>query len=397
MTLTLHPLRSDLETSEQIRAGKVEVVVRDPVNGNVYSFSKNAFSLLKEIEGEQQMHSFVAARDADDPNLRDKIYVLLKRAIQCGLLSNGTGPLPALERRFRFGMWVISEVSLRPIAPKVTLVFGSLFKWMAVPAALFVLAGLATIAQKAQVFAELLPQVLPSYSWWWLMVPLMIASLAWHETGHMVAASRFGARQIRGGIALYMLMPAAFVKVEDYQLISSARQRTLVALGGLWFDILLFVSSALAWAFTEPFAIANQTAYLVSLFVLFRILINVVPFFGLDGYRALSEVIGIRKLREHAYHNLLAGIPPLRPWLKDVPRPKRAVAAALMGYAVSHLVFMGLLLWWTYVLFSTVFAVFAGPLWSKIIAGTAVLVNVAALGTQLARDLRPLLRIGDAK
>lgn len=389
----LPPLRPDLEFSDQVRAGRAETVVRDPVNGSVYAFPQAALALLRRIDGVQSAQAFVTSAVGNDAAAQGRLHALLHRVQGTGLLGYGppADALPAERKPLIRALWVLHERPLDRIAPVAARLLGPLLGPLVPLVLVLVAIGLWPLVERPAVFVEMIVQVVPTFPWWWLAVPLGLLSLLWHEAGHMVAAARHGARRLRGGLALFLLMPAAFVRVDDMLLIPTAWQRCVVSLAGLYFDLIALALCIWTWGHSPPFTLLNQTVLLLATFILARMSLNLLPFFRLDGYKALAEAVGIRQLRERAYFELLWLWRPLQPRLRPQPRLARSAAAALALYGVATLVFMLFLVWWVFDFFQKVFGGI-GPVAALAVAAGASLFNAASLGLELRRDIWRLLR-----
>lgn len=119
------------------------------------------------------------------------------------------------------------------------------------------------------------------------LLPIVIASAAFHEFGH-AAALAYGGGRVRGmGAGIYTAYPVFFTDVTDnYRLKRWARVRT--DLGGFHFNLV--------------FAIAIVGLYLVTgleflllavLVIVFSIVQQAIPIVRLDGYWALADMTGI--------------------------------------------------------------------------------------------------------
>jgi hypothetical protein len=90
--MSLPQLRSDQEVSRQNAGGAVQMVVRDPANGNVYSFPEKVFTLLGMADGAMD-DGEIADRFYERPTQdaeRSQVTKLFAKAQQMGLLSDGS-------------------------------------------------------------------------------------------------------------------------------------------------------------------------------------------------------------------------------------------------------------------------------------------------------------------
>ncbi len=117
-----------------------------------------------------------------------------------------------------------------------------------------------------------------------------MAGALFHELGHAAACSYRGARPGRIGVGIYMIMPAFFTNVNDsYRLGRTARLR--VDLGGLYFSAIFVLGSGI-YAWRTGSSVALVVAFLMQLGMLEQLL----PFGRLDGYFAMSDLVGVPDL-----------------------------------------------------------------------------------------------------
>ncbi len=352
----LSPLRADLEANEQFRSdGTPEMVVRDPVNGNIYSFPPKAFAILAAISPGQTIDELIGPNlDEATARRHQQVQALLHKAANMGLFAvahePGATPAPApapkswrqkLLAKITNPVWHLVDIPLHRVEPAVKVLSGLLFSrgaWLVLGLLAFAISCLA------HDFSSYLGtiQILDGFNWWWAVIPMIILSSCWHEIGHYAAAVRAGHKVKRGGFAVVVMYPSLYVKVDDYFMVRKRRDRLFIALGGVYFDSMVFSASTLTWYFSLPFSATNQIAYIISLAALVRILTNLVPFFKADGARAFEELVGIRHARMESL-GVWRNIFGLR--ASKVKHVSRAGVALLAVYGLADLAFMVLSVW----------------------------------------------------
>ena len=160
-----------------------------------------------------------------------------------------------------------------------------------------------------------------------------------HELGHAVAAAARGVRVGRGGVMFFMMAPIAYVDVSDAWRLPHARDRILIAAGGIAVELTVAAVAFWVW-WLSPVGQIRQSA--LSVFLLAgpaTLLVNANPLLRLDGYYILSDLTGIANLREHG-RRLLAGAlgRPLGLPAAAVPLDRRRRRIA-MTHAVASVVF----------------------------------------------------------
>jgi putative peptide zinc metalloprotease protein len=173
-----------------------------------------------------------------------------------------------------------------------------------------------------------------------LVLAIMLASGVFHEFGH-ASALRYGGGRVRTmGIGIYLIYPAFFTDVTDsYRLGRWARVRT--DLGGFYFS-LLFALGLVGLYVTTGQSYLLVVALLIDLDILYQC----IPFVRLDGYWALTDLVGVPDMLSQMgpfMRSLRPGrslpgtrLPPLKRWVK-------AIFIAYMVAAVPILAWFGFL------------------------------------------------------
>jgi putative peptide zinc metalloprotease protein len=127
-----------------------------------------------------------------------------------------------------------------------------------------------------------------------ILVPVLWGAIVlagfFHELGHATACHYGGGRPGRLGVGLYLVWPVFYSDVTDsYRLSRSARLRT--DLGGLYFNVIVVLASAAAYAGTG-------WEFLLVLIAIqhMTMLLQLVPFVRLDGYYVVSDLVGVPDL-----------------------------------------------------------------------------------------------------
>lgn len=354
VSTTLSPLRADLEISQQTRRdGVPEIVVRDPANSNIYAFPAKAFAILSGIRAGQTIEDLIGPiADEASAKRHQQVGMLIQKAAGFGLFVGTPAPEPRRKEvpktvRQKIltilanPIWHLFDIPLQKIEPGARIVTAFLFgrgAWLALP---LIVAAFACLAVNYLDYLGSV-QIFSGFIWWWIALPLVFLATVWHETGHYCAALKAGHKVTRGGVAIVLVFPAMFIRVDDYFMVRKRRDRLMIALGGVYFDAIVFSACLFIWLFVQRFSMASQIAYVISFAVLLRILLNLIPFFKMDGCRAFEEMLGIRHLRMESL-GVLRSVRNLGSYqLKGLSR--RGLLLLAM-YGIADLAFMLFAVW----------------------------------------------------
>lgn len=393
MTSAVAKLRTDLEISRQQAGTAVQVVVRDPSNGGVYSFPEQVFALLGSADGQsntQQVADAFFGRCAE-PAECEQVTKLFAKAQGLGLLSDGAVNEPAAKRGGVL-MWRLLDLPLGQRFTTAIRPLGALFGIAAIAAFALIAAAGVAMAGRIGDYGGML-QVFFQYAFWPETIPLLLLSMVWHEVGHLAAAKRYGAGASRVGAGFYLFMPAAYVSIEDFFMIPQRWQRAVVALGGVYFDLMSASIAILVWANAPNYSRASQIGVVVSYILLCRIVFNLLPFLRMDGYWAFTESLGLRKLKEEAYSVLLRAVPGLRSRLPVSHRFSARARWVLAIYGIASTALLLASVVWSYRFFARhVVAWWPGH---ALAAQLALAIAMGSLvAASLVGDLRRTLALG---
>lgn len=121
-----------------------------------------------------------------------------------------------------------------------------------------------------------------------------------HEFGHGLACKRYGGEVREMGALWIFLTPCLYCNVSDAWLVPSKWRRLLVSMAGTYVDVLIWIVSVLVWRVTSTETALNYMAWIVVSTCGLRVAFNINPLLRLDGYYALSDLLGIPNLRRRA-------------------------------------------------------------------------------------------------
>ena len=177
----------------------------------------------------------------------------------------------------------------------------------------------------------------------------MIAVKVFHELGHALACRRFGGECHEMGVMLLAFTPCLYCDVSDSWMFASRWQRIVVALAGIYVELLVASLAAILWFFSEPGLVHTISLYIIVTCTVSTIIINGNPLLRYDGYYVLSDLLGIPNLDEQSRRALWE---PVSRWIsrRDGPaEPLDANRCWLALYAAAAAVYrlavLGFILW----------------------------------------------------
>jgi putative peptide zinc metalloprotease protein len=162
----------------------------------------------------------------------------------------------------------------------------------------------------------------------WFLLLLIV--LFFHELGHSFSAKKFGINCKEIGIGLYLIFPVLYTNLgESWKL--KKDKRIIINLSGIYFQLVLGLIIGLSAWFTN-------SAVLSSLFFtnLTIALLNLNPFFKLDGYWVVADLLNTGNLYKDSNNEL-------RSLFSSKSNNKKNIK--LLIYAVLRLIFIAFVIY----------------------------------------------------
>lgn len=179
--------------------------------------------------------------------------------------------------------WLFSATALR------------LWAGLAIGVSLFVLADFQRLQEQASL-------------WQWLIHPVSGTSLfmvflltrVLHELGHALLLTRLGGRVPDIGLMFVLGAPCVYCDVSDSWRLPQARQRAVVAAGGMLIELMVASLAAIVWLVTTAGWLNTLSLQTMVVCSISTLLINANPLMRFDGYYILSDWIDEPNLRARA-------------------------------------------------------------------------------------------------
>jgi putative peptide zinc metalloprotease protein len=262
-------------------------------DGQVVQMTELVYAITSAIDGRsdaERIAETVSAQIGRQLDADDIDYLIERKLEPAGIVaSDGAAvPLPRqdplLALRYRFGVLPENAVAA------ITTIFMPLFRAPVVAVSLAVIAGFDVWLFFVHGVAQGVRDILRQPEIGLLVLALIVASTAFHEFGHATACRYGGARPGRIGAGLYLAWPVFYSDVTDsYRLSRGGRLRT--DLGGVYFNLLFAIGLLAAYVLLsyEPLLVVAALVQVEALHQFF-------PFFRLDGYYVISDLVGVPDL-----------------------------------------------------------------------------------------------------
>ncbi len=237
---------------------------------------------------------------------------------------------------------------LRVLRPFAAPLFSKAFVALLLVVAAIVALGLLG---KAEVLTQELSRMLdlftPMHAT--MAVVAVVVVKAWHELGHAMACRRMGAECHEVGVLLIAFLPCLYCDVSDAWSLTSRWRRAVVALAGVYFELMLAVAAGAAWLALAPGPLRMLSLYVMVVASVSTLLVNLNPLLRYDGYYVVADAWGVANLHSQSREALWG---PLRRWVRGDHAPIEAFDAsprALAAFGLASTLYgwfiLGLILW----------------------------------------------------
>jgi len=220
----------------------------------------------------------------------------------------------------------------------------------------FVLAGLGAILAALSVvllrFGQFSADVAAVYGtgvgWLLWHYPVVVASIAVHELGHALSCRRYRVRVTDFGIAIYLLMATGWARPLQGDWLALGRRERMVTIAMGPYASLLFAAAGVAvWTPTTAGGAWHTLGVVMAFSATLSLIPTLLPIFNGDTYLALTEYLGVPRLRQRAFQHARETL-RRRPHAERVA-PRRAalywstVLATTLGWALAWACLLSLL------------------------------------------------------
>lgn len=290
--------------------------IYDPVSDLSYFLGPNELMVARLFNGQRTLTDISAYLESQHQGRVgvEKLATFEKRLRYLGMLSvPGDAPRPRLRdpaTGISYGplkaMLMIPLVRMQPAALLDYLY--EKFRWLCSSA--FVVSGLcailAAVALIAMRYHEFSSDVAAIYgngiSWLLWHYPVVVASIAVHELGHALACRLYKVRVTDFGIAIYLLMATGWARpLQGDWMALARRERMITIIMGPYASLLFAAWGVALWVATPPQSAWHTLSVVMAISSSLSLIPTLLPIFNGDTYLALTEYLGVPRLRQRAF------------------------------------------------------------------------------------------------
>lgn len=320
-------MRRDLLVRERSSRGRTYFILKDPITLAHHQLWEEEYSLLQMLDGKTSFSSMKEAFGKRFKNSRLDLKLLQMLHGQFhrnGLvLSDGVGQSGELHRRnerlrsqARWGrvrQWM--SIRLRGINPDTVLEYlDRRIGWCFEAPALLAITGLIVftlfffILQGITRSSSLLNMnaYLTTHTVGWLLVTFLGLKFI-HELGHGIACKHYGGECNEMGIMLIIFTPCLYCDVTDSWMIESKWKRAMIALAGIWFELITASLCMWIWWLSNPGIIHSVCFHAMLVGSIGTIAFNGNPLLKYDGYFVVSDLLDRPNLWQSSRRVVLNG------------------------------------------------------------------------------------------
>ncbi len=302
-----------VDVTPQVEDGVERFVIRNRKTARYFLLKKPEYLIFEQIDGAQTVEEISrGGRAGQSPQVSTAALIrFLSKLDSLGLLARGGqddstvahAPRQGLYPRIhlfdpdRLLSWIDKHFGWAMTRPAIIASFALM---------LAVTLGLLFRADEVALYTSYI------YSEYGLTAIILFALVitALHELAHGLACKHFGGevREV-GALMIYYALPAFYCNVSDIYRLGRKSQRLWVIFAGIYWQLSVSATAALAWLVATPHTVIADFAFLTFIGGTLNVAFNCNPLIKLDGYYALSQLMGIENLqaRSSAFVRALFG------------------------------------------------------------------------------------------
>ncbi len=309
-------IRSDLEVTRHVFGGVPAYVIRDPLTFQSFKLDRKGYSIFTSINKHRPLGRIFkelvegGVLSADE---EEKFYKLIFTLHALNFLNLPVSNDKILYKRYVakkraklkskiFGIMFLQVPLFNPDSfLNATIKYADFLftKWFF--AIWLCIIGVATglIIKDANQFFSPIGNAFVFRHVFYIWAILIVLKV-FHEFGHAYACKHFGGYVPEMGAFFVMFTPLAYVNATASWSFPRKRDRIIVAMGGMYVELMFAAIAVFVWYLTNPGLVHNIAYYVVFIAGIATLLFNLNPLARFDGYYVLSDFLEIPNLRSQA-------------------------------------------------------------------------------------------------
>jgi hypothetical protein len=303
----LYPPRvvAEVDVTEQVEGDQTRYVVRNIATARYFLFKPIEYQIFRRFDGAYTPAEISAGQGQESgprPSLQSVIKFLTKLDSMDLIARGGVAEKNGAAKPSR-GFYIKFPL-FNP---------NSLLKWLdkrigwaltgPFIAASFVVMALVALLLLTTHRAEIVPYTARIHSEYGVLVIMLfvVAITVLHELSHGLACKHFGGdvREI-GVLLIFYVMPAFYCNVTDIYRLGRKQERLWVIFAGIYFQLTAGTLGALIWLVATPQTRLADLGFLIFFAGTLNVFVNCNPLIKLDGYYALSQLLGVQNLQAYS-------------------------------------------------------------------------------------------------
>ncbi len=316
-------IRSDLEVVRHVFNGVPAYIIRDPLTFQSFKLDINGYKIFTSIERHKPLGKIfneLVSKGILNKNDEEKFYKLIFTLHALNFLNLPVSNDKILYKRYLakkraklkskiLGIMFLQVPLFNPdsfLNATIRYVDFLFTRWFF--AIWLLVVGLATglIIKDWDKFFGSIHNVL-AFKYVFYIWAILILLKVFHEFGHAYACKHFGGCVPEMGAFFVMFTPLAYVNATASWSFARKRDRIIVALGGMYVELIFAAIALFVWYFTHPGFVHDIAYYVVFIAGIATLLFNLNPLARFDGYYVLSDFLEIPNLRANSA-KFIAGI-----------------------------------------------------------------------------------------
>jgi putative peptide zinc metalloprotease protein len=303
----LYPPRvlDEIDITERIEGDHTRYIVRNRAAARYFLFKPTEYQIFRQFDGTHTLVEIVdGQREESEPRpSRQSVIKFLTKLDTLGLIARGgvaeqTHGAAKRERGFYIKFPLYNPDSLlKWLDRKIGWALAKPYIIASFVAIALVTFGLLLKFDEVRAYSHSI------HSEYGMVVILLfvLTITALHEVAHGLACKHFGGDVREMGVMLiFYVIPALYCNVSDTHRLGRKQQRLWVIFAGIYCQLILAALGAFVWLMATPQTRLADFGFLVLLGGTFNVFINCNPLIKLDGYYALSQLLGVNNLQEYS-------------------------------------------------------------------------------------------------